>query len=199
MPKISAPTVAEHHARTRAALLTAATELLVEQGAGSVTPAAVGARAGLARSSVYQYFASTGALLAGVVEDAFPPATLKLQEAVAAATTPEAAVDAYVHTALELAESGAHRPVQALSGVQLPKECLTRLRELHHEQAKPLRDSLEQLGVPNVDLATRLISGALVAGMAAVDDHQPVDVVSESLLAMVHAISLQHAPSATSR
>ena len=61
MPRIDAPTVAEHHAQRRAALLAAAEELLAEQGVEAVTPAAVGARAGLARSSVYQYFSSSPA------------------------------------------------------------------------------------------------------------------------------------------
>ena len=58
MPKISAPTVAEHRVRQRDALLHAATELLVDGGVSAVTPAAVGAAAGLARPSVYQYFSS---------------------------------------------------------------------------------------------------------------------------------------------
>ena len=58
MPRISAPTVAQHRMRQRDALLHAATELLVSGGLSAVTPAAVGAAAGLARPSVYQYFSS---------------------------------------------------------------------------------------------------------------------------------------------
>lgn len=51
MPKISAPTVAEHRVRQRGALLRAAIELLVDGGVSAVTPAAVSAAAGLARPS----------------------------------------------------------------------------------------------------------------------------------------------------
>ncbi len=52
MPRIDAPTVAEHHQMRRAALMAAAGDLLATQGVESVTLGAVGAAAGLARSSV---------------------------------------------------------------------------------------------------------------------------------------------------
>ena len=71
MPKINASTVAEHRAHQREALIGAAIDILVNEGATAVTPAAVGARAGLARSSVYQYFDSSAALLATITEEAF--------------------------------------------------------------------------------------------------------------------------------
>ena len=71
MPRIEAPRVAEHHARQRRALLDAAHALLAETGEAP-SMAAVGRRAGLARSSVYQYFDSPGALLHAVVTDVFP-------------------------------------------------------------------------------------------------------------------------------
>ena len=53
MPRITAPTVAEHHAKQRRALLDAARDLLAETGA-EPSMAAVARRAGLARSSIYQ-------------------------------------------------------------------------------------------------------------------------------------------------
>ena len=188
MPKISAPTVVEHHARTRATLLTAATDILVADGAQAVTPASVGARAGLARSSVYQYFSSTGEILAAVVEAAFPPATARLNSAVADAGSPSDAVDAYVVTALELAREGSHAAVRALSNVRLPDECQTRLTELHIEQARPLLDSLKTLGVADPELLGQLIGGVLGAGMAAIDGGTDFARVESSVLSAVHAL-----------
>ncbi|WP_406673984.1 helix-turn-helix domain-containing protein [Nonomuraea sp. N2-4H] len=71
MPRIQAPTVAEHRAAQRRALLDAAREILAETGRPP-TLARVAERAGLARSSLYQYFRSSGDLLNAVVEDVFP-------------------------------------------------------------------------------------------------------------------------------
>ncbi len=82
MPKINAPTVAEHRDQRRAALVHAGRDILASQGADAVTPAAVGAAAGIARSSVYQYFDSSVALLAAIVEESFPNATATLRDAV---------------------------------------------------------------------------------------------------------------------
>jgi len=103
MPKIDAPTVVEHHARRRAAIVSAAVDLLGADGAGAVTPAAVAAVAGLARSSVYLYYPSTGALVGAAVEEVFRRALADLTEAMAGARTPEARVTAYVDAGIDAA------------------------------------------------------------------------------------------------
>ena len=71
MPKIEAPTVAEHRANQERALLDAARELLLAGGRAAITPAAVGAAAGLARSSVYKYFSSGEEILTRIATEAF--------------------------------------------------------------------------------------------------------------------------------
>src|SRR5690606_26739116 len=122
MPRISAPTVAEHRAQQREALIEAATELLVTGGVAAVTPAAVGAAAGLSRPAVYQYFASGPAILGAVIEDAFPRANAALLSVLDPEASPTERIDTYLREALRLAEDGIHRPVTALTGAQLPEE-----------------------------------------------------------------------------
>ncbi len=127
MPKITAPTVAEHRTRQREALLAAAIELLVQGGVSAVTPAAVGAAAGLARPSVYQYFDSGAGILAAIIEDSFPRSNAQLAVALDALTEPLDVMDAYVRETLRQAATGAHRPAAALSAAHLPVECRARL------------------------------------------------------------------------
>ena len=67
MPKIQAPTVALHRELRRQQLIDAAMELALANGAESITVAAVAAKAGLARSSIYEYFASSADLVADLV------------------------------------------------------------------------------------------------------------------------------------
>ena len=57
MPKISAPSIVEHRELRRQQLISAALELALGEGAEAVTVAAVAKKAGLARSSIYEYFA----------------------------------------------------------------------------------------------------------------------------------------------
>ncbi|MGO2741676.1 MAG: TetR family transcriptional regulator, partial [Cellulosimicrobium funkei] len=94
MPKIAAPTVAEHRAAQLRTLLDAARDLIREDGSG-LTLAAVAARAGLARSSVYQYFRSREELLDAVVADVVPRWSARITAAVATAASPEDAIVAY--------------------------------------------------------------------------------------------------------
>jgi AcrR family transcriptional regulator len=187
MPKISAPTVAEHRVRQRDALLRAATELLVSGGVNAVTPAAVGAAAGLARPSVYQYFSSGADILAAVIEDAFPRANASLRSALDQVNGPAERLDEYVRVTLRLAAEGAHRPAAALAAAQLPRECLARLEELHHEQAAPFMEALQELGVPELMLTVRLLGGALEAAMGAIESGASLAVVTERTLSLVRS------------
>ena len=59
MPKIVAPTIGEHRELRRTQLINAAMELALTEGARAVTVSAVAAKAGLARTSIYEYFASS--------------------------------------------------------------------------------------------------------------------------------------------
>lgn len=186
MPKIDAPTVAEHHRRRRADLVSAATELLATQGADAVTLGAVGTATGLARSSVYQYFGSAHALVAAVVEDIFPRATERLDAAVAGANTPADELDEYVRTALHMATEPAHRAVYALERGTLPETCRTRIIELHAEQFAPLRAAIADLGVGDPELTTALVRGLIGAAVRAVSEGAPIRRVQRRTLSLIH-------------
>ncbi|WP_432052798.1 helix-turn-helix domain-containing protein, partial [Streptomyces xiamenensis] len=64
--------MAEHRSLQRGALLDAARSLLSEGGAAALTFPALAARTGLARSSVYEYFRSRGAVVEALCAVDFP-------------------------------------------------------------------------------------------------------------------------------
>lgn len=187
MPKISAPTVAEHRQRQREALLTAATDLLVRGGVAAVTPAAVGAAAGLARPSVYQYFDSSAGILAAIIEDSFPRSNAQLAIALAGTVEPFEVMDAYIRETLRQAAEGVHRPAAALSAAQLPDEVQARLNELHREQIAPFMSALQALAVPDLMITARLLGGVLEAAMGAVESGSELGAVTRATIALVHA------------
>ncbi|WP_062461112.1 TetR/AcrR family transcriptional regulator [Demequina soli] len=163
MPRIDAPTVAEHHRRRRAALMAAGRTLLAEHGAEAVTPAAVGAAAGIARSSVYQYFPSSGELLAAIVEDAFASAAERLTAAMAGARTPRGRLDAYLRASFALATDSEHRMFDGIDPASLPPATRARIAALHREQTAPLVDAVRDAGIPEPTIAAQLVSGLLGA------------------------------------
>jgi AcrR family transcriptional regulator len=168
MPRIDAPTVVEHHARRRAALIAAANDLLASGGVEAVTLAAVGAAAGLARSSVYQYFDSAGALLAAMIMDAFPQTNAQLMAAVAESDEPPEQVGAYIRTCLDSATDQAHRALSVLGSAELPTNSLERIAALHREQLAPLIGALSRLDLPDPALTAGLIMGAIGAATHAI-------------------------------
>ncbi|MEU8175808.1 helix-turn-helix domain-containing protein [Microbispora hainanensis] len=167
MPRISAATVADHRANQHAALLEAAREILVSEGVHALTPAAVGARIGLARSSVYRYFSSTADILAQLVEDAFPRWSDRLRAAIAPAGPDgslPARIRAYGRAALDFVGSPDYALIPALQAIGLPGECRVRVDELHGELIAPLADALREAGADHPALRAELAWGVLRAG-----------------------------------
>ncbi|WP_169988726.1 TetR/AcrR family transcriptional regulator [Microbispora sp. H10836] len=188
MPRISAATVADHRANQHAALLEAAREILAAEGVHALTPAAVGARIGLARSSVYRYFASTADILAQLVEDALPRWSARLRDAIAPTAAPDgslpARIRAYGRAALDFVGSPDYALIPALQAIGLPGECRLRLDELHGELITPLADALREAGADHPALRAELAWGVLKAGarrlMPDVAAYDPATVTADA-------------------
>ncbi|WP_214416140.1 TetR/AcrR family transcriptional regulator [Sphaerisporangium fuscum] len=146
MPRISAATVADHRARQHAALLEAAREILATTGVGALTPAAVGAKVGLARSSVYRYFTSTADILTQLVEDAFPRWTDRLHRSLAEPGSLDERVRAFGRAAMEFATSPDQVLMVAVQEAEVPAQCHARIQELHHSLSMPLQEVLAAEG-----------------------------------------------------
>jgi AcrR family transcriptional regulator len=174
MPRIEAPTLAEHNAQRRLAVVSAAVQVLREGGPAAVTPAAVAAGAGLARSSLYQYCPSTAALLAAAVEEVFAQFAERLSQAVAHACTPASRLDAYVRASLEAAVDG-HGPMTSITEVTLPADCRDRVRHLHEAVMGPLHDLLAEAGVASVPATAGLVFGVLNAAATQLDRGADLD------------------------
>lgn len=147
MPRINAATVAEHHDLQRRSLLKAARMLLAETGEAP-TMGQVGERAGLARSSVYQYFASADELFTAVVADIFPDWAARVLDRVATAPTPGDRVWAYVEANIDLFASSEQAVAQALARIVDPQVLHPPMRTFHLQLQVPLRQALSDLGEP---------------------------------------------------
>ena len=96
MPKMTAPTVAEHRAAQRAALLAAGEAVIDEAGLAGFTPRSVCERAGMSRSSFYDYFPSKDDLLVAIAIAAIESWDAEIEEALAAVEPGLAELRAYV-------------------------------------------------------------------------------------------------------
>lgn len=161
MPRIDAPTVAEHRAQQRRAILDAARALLAEHRRAP-TLAATAQRAGLARSSIYRYFASQEELLAAVVADVFPAWAATIRSRVEEAHGPGEKVWAYVRANLDLFTSPEQDVATALGEVVDPGILREPVEAFHAELRRPLVAALAELGEPRPDLAADVVEAAIL-------------------------------------
>jgi AcrR family transcriptional regulator len=161
VPRIQAPTVAEHRAQQRQAILDAARAHLAEKDAAP-SLADVGARAGLARSSVYEYFSSRDDLLAGVVADVFPTWATWITEAVTAASTPGEQVWAYVEANMELFASSEQAVARALTNVVDPATLAAPMTRFHESLREPLLAALRAHGESQPEVMADVIGSMVV-------------------------------------
>lgn len=167
MPRIEAATVAEHNAMRRAQVVAASADVLREQGVGAFTPAEVAKRAGLARSSMYQYYPSTEALLGAGVAELLRRSADRMAAAVAHAGTPEERVAAYVRAAVEDAAEG-HGSLADLTDLTMPEHCRTAVRSLHDELLEPLHRALVDGGVADPRIGAVLVQGLVNSAVTAI-------------------------------
>jgi AcrR family transcriptional regulator len=185
MPKITAPTVAEHRVAQRAALLAAASAIIAEHGVAAVNPRAVGARAGLARSSFFDYFPTKDDLLAALAIEAFERWAEELEAAVAAAPPGRARLHAYVEATIRMTADGKHDLATELQQAELSPKSYDAVMELHATLTTPLRNVLLELGLPGDPAATTLVQGVIAAGMQLVAHGMPVEETVDAVTALL--------------
>lgn len=157
MPKISAPTLIEQRKWRRSQLLDAASALAVENGPTSVTVSAVAMRAGLSRTSFYEYFSSSSEIVAELITDELNLFTEFLSGKVAVVSAPEEAITAWIEGSLEYVADGRHLLAKALSTIELSADRSTQIGIAHRKMLAPLSAPLAQLGVRDVRQALALI------------------------------------------
>lgn len=185
MPRINAPTVGEHRAAQQRALLDAAREVLAEGATEIPSFGEVAARAGLARSSMYQYFKSRQHLLDALIEDAFPRWSARVAAAMADADDPAERVLAYIDANLNLVAEGEHAIATALAQIAPGPELDAKSRAMHDDLYTPLSDALTDLGVQDAAVMSELINAVLHAATRQVERGEDVEHVRRTAADLV--------------
>ena len=180
MPRINAPSVAEHRAAQERKLLDAADALLRETGKAP-TLAQVAARAGLARPSIYQYFGSQQELLQALVRDVFPRWTEQIASAMRSAPTPADRLLAYARANIILVDEGSHAVASALAALAPGAEIDEQARLMHTRIQEPLVETLSELGVHDPESVAQMINAMVHAGTRMLDAGQDVAQVTAHL------------------
>ena len=157
MPRIETETLAQHRDWRRNQLIEAAASIALESGGAAVTVAAVAQRAGLSRTSVYEYFGSGSELVADLVIDELGTFAATLNAAVSECADPQCVVSCWIKGALEYIADGRHLLAKALNATSMPQSRTQQIGMAHRALMAPLVQAVEQLGVKDTQRALSFI------------------------------------------
>lgn len=191
------PYTAEHKARTRERIVTAARELFNRHGFEPVSIDQIMARANLTRGGFYNHFPSKAALYAAVVES-FPdctPFALRLARSKRPPPEPPKLARMLIERYLSdevLADPDQHCPLYALPSdvVRAGPEPQRAYTAVYHRMSALLRGALPE-GTPDVDTRVQLIVALCVGSMVlARTTHDPALAKSVRAAAKKQALAL---------
>jgi len=157
MPRIETETLAEHRDWRRSQLIDAAASIAMESGGAAITVAAVAQRAGLSRTSVYEYFGSGSELVADLVIDELKSFAQTLNSAVADCTDAQCVVTCWVKGALTYIADGRHLLAKALNATAMPQSRSQQIGMAHRALMAPLVKAVTDLGVKDSQRALSFI------------------------------------------
>jgi AcrR family transcriptional regulator len=160
VPKINTEKLAQHREWRRQQLIDAAAAIALESGGAAVTVASVAERAGLSRTSVYEYFASSAELTADLVIDELNGFVSALTDAIKNPENPELAIEQWITAALRYIADGRHLLAKALSATDTPKDRAAEIGAAHRALLAPLRNSLTSMKIKDISQAMALLQGA---------------------------------------
>jgi len=146
MPRIAAENIEEHIRRQTERILDASAELFTQNGYRATDLGKIATSAGLARNSLYRYFASKDHILVGVLQREM--AQFIDQTAALAETYPDPAerIDAWLDLQMELAMGPCHAMIRMLGDMNDASDDLRQeIRSLHVPPRKALERAVSEL------------------------------------------------------
>jgi AcrR family transcriptional regulator len=169
VPKIQAPTLIAHRELRRQQLMSAAIELAMHEGPAAITVAAVAAKAGLARSSVYEYFESSADLVADLVIEELDYYTKRLALAIKDISDPFDQIAEWIAEGLRYVADGRHMLVKSLNTISTPDYRKEEISLGHRKLLAPLRKALTESGIKDQQSAAAFLQGVTDAASVRID------------------------------
>ena len=149
-PKIQARTILEQRKMRQSQIIDAALSIALKDGASSITVAAVAKKAGIARSSVYEYFSSSADLVADLVMEELSIYQERLMTAVKDVQDPYRYIELWIAEALEYVIDGRHLLVKSLNSAAIPEFRRGEIAQGHRNLMASIAAPLKQMGLEDI-------------------------------------------------
>jgi len=164
MPKIAAENIEVHVRRQTERILDASAQLFTQNGYRATDLGKIAASAGLARNSLYRYFASKDHILVAVLQREMQPFIARTMTLADANPNPATRIDAWLDLQMELATGPCHAMIKMLGDMTDASDDLhAEIRSLHVPPREALETAVGELLVDS-DRDARVVS-AMIASM----------------------------------
>jgi len=186
-PKIQAATVVEQRQMRQRQLIDAALAIALESGAANITVAAVAKRAGLARSSMYEYFSSSADLIADLVIEELALYQKRLAQAVKGTDDPYQHIELWIAEALQYVVDGRHMLVKSLNSATIPEFRRDEISQGHRNLMTTISAPLQEIGLTDIRGAMSYLQNTIEAASVRIESGSDSELEIRS--AQIYAIA----------
>lgn len=186
-PKIQAATIVEQRAMRQRQLIDAALAIALESGAASITVAAVAQRAGLARSSIYEYFSSSADLIADLVIEELALYQKRLCHAVIGTQDPYQHIELWIAEALQYVVDGRHMLIKSLNAATIPEFRRDEISQGHRNLMTTISAPLQEIGLTDIRGAMSYLQNTIEAASVRIESGSDAEIEIQS--AQIYAIA----------
>ena len=186
-PKIQAATVVEQRQMRQRQLIDAALAIALESGAANITVAAVAKRAGLARSSMYEYFSSSADLIADLVIEELALYQKRLAQAVKGTEDPYQHIELWIAEALQYVVDGRHMLVKSLNSATIPEFRRDEISQGHRNLMTTISAPLQEIGLTDIRGAMSYLQNTIEAASVRIESGSDSEIEIRS--AQIYAIA----------
>jgi AcrR family transcriptional regulator len=186
-PKIQAATVVEQRQMRQRQLIDAALSIALESGAANITVAAVAKKAGLARSSMYEYFSSSADLIADLVIEELALYQKRLAQAVKGTEDPYQHIELWIAAALQYVVDGRHMLIKSLNAAAIPEFRRDEISQGHRNLMTTISAPLQDIGLTDIRGAMSYLQNTIEAASVRIESGSDSEL--EIRNAQVYAIA----------
>jgi len=171
----------------REQLLSVALTIALESSSGDISMSELAKRAGLSRTSVYEYFSSSSDVISHVLIGELERYQSVLDIAISSTDSLEAKLEAWVRASLGYITTGDHLLAKGLGALGRNPDLISIFRRKHHELLQPLASVFQQMGIRDIERSLQVTQ--LIVDLAAkkiealkessVEHERPQSIVGE--------------------
>lgn len=176
VPRIQEANIREQRAMRQRQLIDAAMSLALEGGVNAVTVSSVAKRAGLSRSSIYEYFSSSADLIADLVLEELENYNNRLQSSVAGIEEPYLYLELWIKESLQYVIDGRHILVKSLNSVNTPNFRKSEIALGHKRLVASMKKPFESLGIKDIGAALSYLQSAVDSAAQRIEAGAPAEL-----------------------